>query len=76
MSYTPGQGYRDGYDDRHNGVKSRCPFGCGTTDDPYWTEYKEGYADADRKIMEDARRSINENKKFLTEDKWISSRWI
>ena len=71
MAYTPGQGYKDGYHDRHSGTKSRCPYGSGTTDDPYWREYKEGYADADRRIMDDARNSITENKKFLSEtDPW------
>jgi hypothetical protein len=71
MSYTPGKGYRDGYNDRLGGQKSRCPFGSGTTDDPYWREYKEGYADADRKVMEDARSSINDKTRFLREtDPW------
>ena len=67
MSYTPGKGYRDGYNDRHGGLQSRCPFGSGTTDDPYWTEYKQGYAEADRKIMQEARKSVQSESKFLAD---------
>jgi len=67
MNYNPGQGYRDGYSDRKSGSRSRCPFGSGTTDDPYWREYKEGYADADMKILEDARRGMKEQNQFLSE---------
>ena len=67
MSYTAGQGYRDGYNDRQSGSRSRCPFRSGTTDDPYWREYKAGYADADREILEDARRGVKEKNQFLSE---------
>lgn len=66
-TYTPGQGYKDGHSDRTNGHRSRCPYGSGTTDDPYWREYKEGYADADMRILENARRSMREDTKFLSE---------
>ena len=67
MNYNAGQGYRDGYSDRQGGSRSRCPFGSGTTDDPYWREYKQGYADADMKILEDARRGMKEQNQFLSE---------
>lgn len=74
ISYTAGQGYRDGHRDRNNGNVNRNLLDDVTTNDPYWREYKEGYGDADRKIMEDARRSVvNENKKYLADDPWSVS---
>lgn len=75
MSYEPGKGYRDGWEDRHFGKPNMAPMGWGnaTTDDSvYWDEYKQGYADASKRIVEDARRTISDmkadlNKRFLTE---------
>ena len=73
--YSPGKGYRDGWDDRHNGKPNASPMGWGsaTTDKAvYWEEYRIGYADASRKILEDAKRSIDEMRKdisqYLTEE--------
>ena len=68
MTYSAGQGYKDGHGDRTDGRSSRNPYGSGTSDDPYWREYKTGYFEADREIMENARRTVKEEKKFLAED--------
>ncbi len=73
--YTPGKGYKDGWNDRHEGKPKACPtqWGNATTDNGvYWDEYRIGYADASRKILENAKRSIEEMKQdisqYLTED--------
>jgi hypothetical protein len=36
---------------------------------PYWSEYKQGYAEAERKIIEAAKQGLAEGKTFLTEGK-------
>lgn len=75
MTYSAGQGYRDGFNDRQDGKPSRNPYGSGTTNDPYWSEYKTGYFESDREIMEIARRTMKEEKKFLAEDdRWSVGR--
>lgn len=74
-SYTPGKGYKDGWNDRYAGKPKTYPMEWDTakTDhDIYCDEYRIGYADASRKILEDAKRSIEEMKQgisqYLTED--------
>lgn len=75
MTYEQGKGYRDGWEDRHFGKPNAAPMGWGsaTTDDAvYWDEYKVGYADASKKIVQEARRTIADMKneldnRFLTE---------
>lgn len=73
--YFPGQGYKDGWNDRQAGKPNASPVGWGSaTSDKtvYWEEYRIGYAEASRKILEDAKRSIEEMKKdisqYLTEE--------
>lgn len=73
--YFPGQGYKDGWSDRQAGKPNASPMGWGSaTSDKtvYWEEYRIGYAEASRKILEDAKRSIEEMKKdisqYLTEE--------
>jgi len=67
--YEAGQGYRDGWNDRHEGEANRCPInGCATSDDLYWNEYRIGYSEACKQVLEDARKTIGEMKQFLAED--------
>jgi len=68
MNYTPGKGYRDGFSDRQQGKPnlSLIEFGVLENRNPYWDEYKLGYSEADRKIIEDARSSVN-GKTFLVD---------
>lgn len=68
-SYIPGQGYKDGYQDRMNGLADRSVSYASSQ--PYWSEYKQGYREAERNIIEKAKQGITESKKFLTEN----SRW-
>ena len=63
--YIPGQGYKDGYQDRMNGLADRSV--AYATSQPYWAEYRQGYAEAERNIIERARQGISENKRFLSE---------
>jgi hypothetical protein len=35
---------------------------------PYWSEYHQGYAEAEKKIVFNAAQGMNESKIFLTED--------
>ena len=71
-SYIPGKGFQDGWNDRRAGVPSKW-MGCATTDNPYWSEYKHGYTEADIDILANARRDVREqgsnnpNSKFLAE---------
>jgi hypothetical protein len=69
QSYIPGQGYKDGYQDRMNGLADRSISYASSQ--PYWSEYKQGYREAERNIIEKAKQGITESKKFLTEN----SRW-
>ena len=69
QGYIPGQGYKDGYQDRMNGLADRSISYASSQ--PYWSEYKQGYREAERNIIEKAKQGITESKKFLTEN----SRW-
>lgn len=63
MAYIAGQGYRDGYNDRMSGNPNRYPFGMtsATSDSRvYWDEYLTGYTEANTKVLQDARHSVNE----------------
>jgi hypothetical protein len=66
-NYTPGQGYRDGYMDRQQGKPnlSLLEVGLLENNNPYWDEYKLGYSEASRKIIEDARDGLG--KQFLVD---------
>lgn len=68
MNYAPGKGYRDGYSDRQQGKPnlSLIETTLLENNNPYWNEYKLGYADADRKIIDEARSSVN-GKTFLVD---------
>lgn len=76
MTYEPGRGYTVGWHDRHYGKPNISPtdWGNATSDDKvYWEEYRQGYADASKKIIDEAKKVIREmgrdiNKRFLTED--------
>ena len=63
--YIPGQGYKDGYQDRMTGLADRSVSYAVTQ--PYWAEYKQGYAEAERRIIEQAKQGITESKRFLSE---------
>jgi hypothetical protein len=68
MNYQKGQGYKDGWNDRIEGKPNMSPSlrGCATTDDRvYWEEYVYGYADASRQVISDARKEIEEMKRFI-----------
>jgi hypothetical protein len=66
-SYTAGQGYRDGWNDRIDGRPSRNTDATVAADFPYWKEYSEGYKDAESDVMEQARQSVLKHKRFLSE---------
>jgi len=61
MEYTPGQGYRDGYNDRMTGKPNKV-YKDPTQyyDSPYGEEYSAGYREANEKVMREARKSVNE----------------
>lgn len=63
-NYVPGQGYKDGYEDRMSGKQNR--FLINFSEEHYWQEYKLGYEEASRRVLEDARHSVN-SKSFLVE---------
>jgi hypothetical protein len=70
VTYSPGQGYKDGWNDRQAGKPTAAPMGWGsaTTDTSvYWEEYRIGYADASHRILDDAKRSIREMKKEISQ---------
>jgi len=66
MSYTPGQGYRDGWKDRMEGQPNKVyknPMNYTSLDDgPYGDEYNAGYREANEKVMREARKSVNEGR--------------
>lgn len=68
--YIPGQGYTDGYQDRSNGLANRSVVYAQTNPylyDPYWSDYSQGYAEAERRIIEQAKQGIQESKRYLAE---------
>lgn len=66
MEYTPGQGYRDGYNDRMMGKPNKVynnPMNYTSTEHgPYGDEYNTGYREANDKVMREARKSVNEGR--------------
>jgi len=63
--YIPGLGYQEGYSDRMSGFANR---GAGhPVSEPFWSEYAQGYAEAERKVIEAAKQGIVEGKTFLSE---------
>jgi hypothetical protein len=66
--YTPGQGYKDGYNDRMNGLSNKAESKFGFSKTAYDQEYLSGYAEADRKILENARKEVTEDRKYLAEN--------
>jgi len=64
-SYTPGQGYKEGYNDRMNGLADRSIT--HATTEVFWMEYRQGYMQAERNIIEKARHEVNESRRFLSE---------
>ena len=65
--YTPGQGYKDGFNDRMNGLPNKAEAKFGFSKTAYDQEYLSGYAEAHRRILENAQREVNENKRYLAE---------
>ena len=66
--YTPGQGYKDGFNDRMGGMPNKAESKFGFSKTAYDHEYLTGYADAERKILENARKDVSEGKTYLAEN--------
>ena len=66
INYIPGQGFKDGYSDRMAGRANKSVTQAQSQ--PYWSEYHQGYAEAEKKIVFNAAQGMNESKIFLTED--------
>jgi hypothetical protein len=60
-NYTPGEGYKKGYQTRMNGgaMPSNTLLG---NQDPYWNEYITGWNDADEAIISEAREEMTSGK--------------
>lgn len=63
--YIPGLGYGEGYSDRMSGFANRSAG--HPVSEPFWSEYAQGYAEAERKVIEAAKQGIVEGKTFLSE---------
>jgi len=65
--YVPGKGYHDGYKDREQGKPNLGILESSILENHnmYWEEYKMGYAEANRKIIEEARSNLD--RKFLVD---------
>lgn len=57
-NYSPGEGYKKGYQTRMNGgaLPSNAMI---STQDPYWSEFSTGWQDADEKIISEAREQMS-----------------
>ena len=64
QNYTQGQGYRHGYEARTEGKEMPEISKVGL----YWDEYRAGWFDAHRVILENARNDYKEYKKRLDEN--------
>ena len=64
QNYTQGQGYRHGYEARTEGKEMPEISKVGL----YWDEYRAGWFDAHRVILETARNDYKEYKKRLDEN--------
>jgi hypothetical protein len=67
-NYTPGQGYKDGFNDRMSGLPNKAESKFGFSKTAYDREYLTGYDDAERRVLENARNEVNEQRKYLTEN--------
>jgi len=67
MMYTAGQGYKDGFNDRMSGLPNKGEQKFGFSKTPYDQEYITGYSDAERRVLENARKEVNEDRKYLAE---------
>ena len=63
--YIPGLGYGEGYSDRMSGFANRSTG--HPVSEPFGSEYAQGYAEAERKVIEAAKQGIVEGKTFLSE---------
>jgi hypothetical protein len=63
-NYTPGIGYQRGYEARMEGKEMPDTSEIGL----YWDEYRAGWFDAHRVILENARKDYQEFKKKLDEN--------
>jgi hypothetical protein len=63
-NYVPGQAYTHGYDARMEGKEMPESSKTGL----YWDEYRAGWFDAHRVVLENARRDYQEFKKKLDEN--------
>jgi len=63
--YIPGLGYQEGYSDRMSGFANRSTG--HPVSEPFWSEYAQGYGEAERKVIEAAKQGIVEGKTFLSE---------
>lgn len=62
--YIQGQGYRHGYEARMEGREMPDSSKIGL----YWDEYRAGWFDAHRVILENARKDYNSSKTKLEEN--------
>ena len=60
-NYIPGHAYKQGHQARISGRDMPDSGNVGV----YWDEYRAGWFDANRGIIESARKDITENKQFL-----------
>jgi len=63
-NYIPGKAYQIGYDARMEGKEMPDHTNIGL----YWDEYRAGWFDAHRVILENARKDYQEFKKDLNEN--------
>jgi hypothetical protein len=62
--YVPGQAYRNGYDARMEGREMPAINEIGV----YWDEFRAGWFDANRTILENVRRDYENSRNRLTEN--------
>lgn len=61
--YEPGQAYKIGYAARQDGKEMPDTFNIGI----YWDEYRAGWFDANRSILENVRKDYEDSRKKLEE---------
>ena len=62
--YVPGQAYRSGYDARMEGREMPSTDEIGV----YWDEYRAGWFDANRTIIENVRRDYENSRNKINEN--------
>jgi len=60
-TYVPGKAYNEGWQDRYSGKLERSWNSMGGSRSPYWEEYQQGYADASKEIIDNARTAVKKN---------------